>query len=350
MFSRTDLTDDDIFELSKILNLTSLKEIQQAIEDFFNRKSVEASGYKGFDYERDFLPEIRAHHSDILQYNKITDSLFSSLNDAPSYSIMTLAAILGATTFTILTLSILTIGITVVMLGTGIVYYVASYKEREHKRTKDTRDLDIITIKRECASAILNALEKRRAVTEGEEYAEPSPAVFNYVTKKKLFKFKQALGAATFTASMLIGTYYLGAIIVMSAFGATAAATAMLGPIGLGIAIGLSIAIGIYCGYKHYQSIVHADKIKKYKKFVNEDFDDKAEQCDNILQTTHTAEYTDSPIRKINIDHRRRSMMQRHQTFWQHPAPVSGKPPAKGPNNKLNLASDCRQTSFKSRL
>ncbi|HTM64541.1 MAG TPA: hypothetical protein VL360_08625 [Gammaproteobacteria bacterium] len=207
----------------------------------------------------------------------IGQSIFNSLNEAPSYSFMTLLSIIGMAALKIFALSFLTAGFSALMLFTGGIYFASSYKAQKDKEDKDRKFFDLASIKLQCADEIIRRHElslKFRPLNEGcdlylsDDVRKLVIKPFEYKNKDKFDKFKSSLGAGLLSFTMLFGTYYLGACTLIAAFGL--ATTIALGPIGIGIALGVAAIIGGYCGYLQYKSDVLAEKIdKKQKKLMN---------------------------------------------------------------------------------
>jgi hypothetical protein len=80
----------------------------------------------------------------------------------------------------------------------------------------------------------------------------------------------------------LFGTYYIGANAIIGAFGAATIASAMIGPIGLGIAIGVCLGIGLFFAYKCYQTCKENEKTKKYEKILCAQLDTKYKKCHQL--------------------------------------------------------------------
>lgn len=261
------LSDDELFF---ILRCEKLRHI---VDKFSNRFTLD-----------NWLEDAREHYEADFGTSLISQSIFSSLNDAPSYSLMTLLAIIGTVSIKVFALSILTAGFSTIMLLTGVIFFIASYQEQRDEMKKARKFFDFATIKIQCAKELI----RRQEIQLGNMHVQPQLKTFEpdihlkpfvYKNSGKLQKIKPALGAGLLTATMLFGTYYLGVSAIIAAFGAAAAATALLGPIGLGVALGAAALLGIYCGYKQYRSSVIADKIDKQQKHLGEEFRHQRDKC-----------------------------------------------------------------------
>lgn len=227
----------------------------------------------------------RFYHADY-DSNFISQSIFSSLNDATSYPFMTLLAIIGMLAIKFLTLSLLTAGFSALTLIVGTIFFAASYQEFRESRHQSEKFLDFATIKIQCADELI---KRQKNILKGFHIdPDKQPASidkmiqikpFEYRNKNILQKLKPAIGTGLLTGTMLFGTYYLGATAIIAAFGAITAVSVMTGPIGLGIAAAAGILLAIYSGYRQYQSRVATERIEKQQVYAARLFSHKRDEC-----------------------------------------------------------------------
>lgn len=247
-------------------------------------------------------------------YNKslISQSIFSSINDAPSYSFMTLLSIVGTISLKAFTLSFLTAGFAAVTLLAGVIFFIASYNEQRNKNVQDQKFFDFAAIKIQCAEEIIRRHQldlanidpqKHYSLNMSPEIAAHVSRPFVYRNGSKLDKAKPALAAGLLTATMAFGTYYLGVTAIVAAFGAAAAAALMTGPIAIGIAIAAAVGIGIFCGIKQYQMNVLNNKIEKQQKHMDQYFYFKRTQCYELQKLVHQNSAENKPASDPNVSH-----------------------------------------------
>ena len=92
-------------------------------------------------------------------------------------------------------------------------------------------------------------------------------------------------------ATMLVGTYLLIIATVCAGIGFVAAASAILGPIGLGVSCTIAIGIGIFCAYKHYQSAMATAKRDAFYDFHEKQLAKLTGKC-NDIRRDYTSEKT----------------------------------------------------------
>lgn len=290
-----DLSDDELYF---ILECDKLKFIYLTFDKKMPREKWIAAARKYYQAE----------------YNTslISQSIFSSMNDAPSYSFMTLLSIVGTISLKVFALSFLTAGFSLVTLATAAIFFAASYNEQKNKNNQDQKFFDFAAIKIQCAEEIIRRHESLLQNTEKpiSRNLNISPEIeahvsrpFEYRNTSKLDKIKPAIAAGLLTATMAFGTYYLGVTAVVTAFGAVAAAAIMTGPIGIGIAAAVAIAIGIFCGIKQYQMYVLDNKIQKQQKHMEQYFHFKRNQCYELqkLVNQHSLDNRSAPEPSIHM-------------------------------------------------
>lgn len=220
----------------------------------------------------------------------IAESLFFSINDATSYSFLILLSIIGSITVQLLPLTIITVVLSMIAMATGVFFYIAAYRQRQRETYLIQKSLDINAIKLLCAEEWIkrNKFELNQDSechpewhSRSDEHHFPE---FVYRNKHKMEKIRPALAFGLLTASMLFGTYYSGLAILLNAFGAVAAAGAMLGPIGIGVALAGAIVIGLLCVYVHYRALVREDRIARFQKYQNDYLKYQHENIETILR------------------------------------------------------------------
>lgn len=280
-------------ELRSILNeCHSLDEITLAF--------TQVSGDDWLEYSRKF-------NKRKVDFNHISQSLFATINDAPSYSIMTLLSIINIIIFKFFALSLLTAGFALITMIAATVYFAASYRDNYDEARKAERRFDFATIKIKCAEELI-ARQKKRVQYDTElkphfhrvELLAHRHANYVYEDKGMLEKAKPALGACLLSANML-WTYYLGIGTIIGAFGAAAASAAMLGPIGIAIAIGVSVLIGIYAGYKAYQTSVNLEDTDKSLKHMSDEFEHKRQLYYILRDMEHEHSHKHRPLRRQTL-------------------------------------------------
>lgn len=272
-------------ELYFILERYKLKEIHYA----FREKIA---------YE-EWIEYSRQHYQPKLKSYKISQSLFASINEAPSYTAMTLLSLLGTVALKLFALTLFAAGTAAITVAIGIIYFVASYQEQRDADLKTQKFLDFATIKVKCAEEIIRrhnitlANAPRHLVddTPSMEVQHRMPLTeFHYVNKNKLQKLKNALNPGMLVFAMLFGSFYLGATTLATAFGASAAVIAMSGGIALGIAAGVALAIGAYCIYSQYQTSVNTEKREKFLRHTDNIFRHRRFECYELQKQVQKCE------------------------------------------------------------
>lgn len=293
-----DLSDDELYF---ILECDTLKYIYLNFEKRIPREK--------------WIGAARQHYQAEYNTSLISQSIFSSMNDAPSYSFMTLLSIVGTISLKVFALSFLTAGFSVVTLAAGAFFFAASYSEQKNKNQQDQKFFDFAAIKIQCAEELIKRHESflqqtekrvsRNFNTSAEIEAHVSrPFVFR--NKSKLDKLKPAIAAGLLTATMAFGTYYLGMTAVVDAFGAATAAALMTGPIAIAIAATIAFAIGIFCGVKQYQMLVLDAKIQKQQKHMDQYFHFKRNQCYELQKLVHQNSEENKPSTEPNMAHQKK--------------------------------------------
>lgn len=216
----------------------------------------------------DWEKAAKQRYEKFLLDNHITSSFFSSLNDAPSFNIMTLLSILGVTSLSVLSLGILTAVFAGALVVTGIIYFITAYRDRNTTNRRNFKSFMYL-------EGVVRATEERNrrygkdpAAEHTETTAHFSCDDFTYKETDMLGKIQTAIGGGLLAASMLFGTYYLCIAAVVAAIGMTAAATALLGPIGLGVAVAITFILGGIYAYSVYKTAETEDKVRKLNKHL----------------------------------------------------------------------------------
>ena len=247
----------------------------------------------------DWIEYSRQHYQPKLKSYKISQSLFASINEAPSYTAMTLLSLIGTVALKFFALTLFAIGTAAITVAIGIIYFVASYQEQRAADLKTQKFLDFATIKLKCAEEIIKrhnitlANAPRHLVddTTSMEVQHRLPLTeFHYVNKNKLQKLKNALNPGMLVFAMLFGSYYLGATTLATAFGASAAVVAMSGGIALGIAAGVALAIGAYCIYSQYQASINTEKREKFLRHTDNIFRHRRLECYELQKKAEKCE------------------------------------------------------------
>lgn len=216
-----------------------------------------------------------------LSQHEIMQSLFTVVTSEASYPAIILLAIAQATVLSLLALSILTIGTAVLTLAAGIFFYVAAYSEYKIEYESNLDDLDFSQIKLECTKEIIRRHEEPTIQNENQSSwnIKPFTKPFIFRNDNRLRRMKSALASTMLTAGSLFAIYYLMVAVVIAAFGVT---TALLGPIGIGVAIGVTLAIGLYAGYKQYQSLYNNEKLAAFKEHQEHQLEKKCNLCNEL--------------------------------------------------------------------
>jgi len=274
--------------------------------------------------------------------SKVSQSLFSAITDAPSYPLLVLWSIIGLITLKVITLSLLTGGLGALMLVTGGLFYVATYHEQKIAAKKIDKTFELLALKNKCADLLTARLQERLGVEASEENSLPYEPPAEKSNRKWLPRTKDAVKAALMVGTTLFGTYYFGTSAIIGAFGVTAVSTAMLGPIGLGIALTITFAVGIYFGYKHYQETKANAEIKKQQKLITAEIKEKTDKCHDLrnkieqsytmktqlaLLQTRSAHVTPKPAKRISPKYKSR--------YAPQPNFLVSNPVATRPNNSF---------------
>src|SRR3990167_7644884 len=108
-----------------------------------------------------WLLDARKHYHASFDVSLISQSIFSSLNDATSYAPMTLLAIIGTVSIKVFAFSFLTAGFSAMMMLTGVIFFVASYQEQKDEMKKARKFFDFATIKIQCAKELIARQEQQ---------------------------------------------------------------------------------------------------------------------------------------------------------------------------------------------
>lgn len=273
----SNLSDEQLMEI--VFHCDKLGEVDDVIEEIIRPNIIPQKSYNKWK------KRVAKRHKNILQSYGITHSLFSSLNDAPSFTIMTLLSIISITTLSVLALSIFTGLLAGAMIIAGVIYFVAGYREKQNELNAERKFFLFAEAKTEALNELLRRQNPDHA-NDPEFNFRPEEG-FVYRNKDVFAKLKPAVGAGLLTASVLFGTYYLCASTIVAAIGVTAVAGAMAGPIGLGIALGIAVVIGAIYAYKVYQTALNEDKSEKLKKHINKQYKTKARLFEKSLDNNN---------------------------------------------------------------
>lgn len=221
-------------------------------------------------------------------------TIFGSLQDAASASLLVLLSVIGSITVAFLPLTIMTAVLAVVGMASGVFLMAVSYLKEKDKIKHTIKKLDFNAIKILCADEIVKRKKVQLASSmahRGDTILMPKmisddEARFEYKSKNKIQKSATAVIFGLLTGAAFFSTYYCGLAIVLNAFGALAASAAMLGPIGMSVALAAAIGIGIFCAYQHYQSNVRNDKVTQYKDFQKAQIKDRRWDCYTMADKT----------------------------------------------------------------
>lgn len=263
-------------ELDYILNCNKLKEINRKFDEHITM---------------DWIHNLRQKHKLKIKNNRVSQSLFESLNDAPSYPIVAIWSLIGLVNLGLITLIVITVGCAALTLTSGGIFFYSTYKEKQKEMKKNNQFIDLAVLKLACAKEIINRRQNEieTLLHKSNIKLEPfkksiTPVIKQSINRNphRLTMMKNSLSVGMLTSAMLFGTYYLGISSVVAAFGASAAVSMMLGPIGLGVAIGIAAGIGIYFGYKYYQTCKRTAKINKIQKYLISEIELKTQECDKM--------------------------------------------------------------------
>jgi len=273
-----DFTDEELFT---VLNCDTFKEIKRKFKNKYNGNlwSSYARNYYNIDHNPDF----------------IADSFIYAINDSTSYGLMTLLFIIGSITVQLSSLVIITFVFPPITIVSGIIFLISAYFKNKRETHEVHKEFDLIALKIQCANEIINrktatlisplhSSKDTSAFLVKHSGNEPPP--FDYKNKNKMEKVRPSLSFGLMAASMLFGTYYCGIAIIIHAFGLLAVSGALLGPIGVGVAVGVGLLFGAYCCYKHYQNTIKKDHVTQLKQYQNEILKYKREECGEFLEKT----------------------------------------------------------------
>ncbi len=295
------LSNDEINELTLILNKSKNQELFKDNLAKFYKKHYRDK--KDFDkFYTIFLENIRKKYADILKDNSISvsDAIITTINGETSYLVMTLFGLLDVFSVTLAVATALTIAFGALTIATGVYIFVTEYLERVEAKKKLEDDFDFLIMKTVCAESIIYCREKNIRSQFANPYEDtpeylpmPNPASVHskYEEPSLLIRLKPAVLKAVMTFTMLLGTYFLGSAIILTAFGASAIAAAVTGPIGIGIAVGIAVAVGLFILYKQYQ----ANKVSNMIEHLQENMEAGLEHLEENINENNI---TDEPQNK----------------------------------------------------
>ncbi|HTM63241.1 MAG TPA: hypothetical protein VL360_01920 [Gammaproteobacteria bacterium] len=254
-------------ELHIILDCDNLREVKKRLR---RRRSVN---------ESEWINAARMSYQVNEQEKLFIERLIYSISDATSPSYLVLLSVIGSITVAFIPLTIMTAVLSAVAMSTGIFFYASSYQVRKEQRDEIRSKIDFNAIKILCADEIIN--RKKSLLLQPKNTMTDIP-VFEYELDSKAQKSRDALGFGLLTSILFFGTYYSGLAILLNSFGLAFIASAMLGPVGMSVALAAAIGIGILCTYVHYKAIINKDKIEKFEEFQKEQIKDKRFECDEL--------------------------------------------------------------------
>lgn len=219
--------------------------------------------------------------------HKISQSLMT-FSDGPNYPMLALWGILEVITLDLIPLTILSGFIFILVLGLSGLYFHSTYQELKKEAEKTKRFFILANLKQQCADELIARLsieiEKKlinnNVQTEWRVKPVPEPAnIQNKIEKNNLPRLRKAISTTMLISTTLVGTYYFGTSTIITAYGLTTLASAMLGPVGLAAAFIFSFALGTYFGYKYYQACKNDEIIKEQQKQINNTNEIKRQQC-----------------------------------------------------------------------
>ena len=150
-----------------------------------------------------------------------------------------------------------------------------SYRKHLKTHRKTRNETIMATIK-------LEAAEKIIAKAPSPIILEPDPPAPSEPKMRVAKSLKNCLHTLILTTTTLVGTYYLSVVAIASALALAAVATALTGPIGIGIACATAVLLGGYFAYKQYQSNKQVKREKMQLDFLEEKLIKRGRACADL--------------------------------------------------------------------
>lgn len=245
--------------------------------------------YFSQDKAEDLLTEANNLKKIEIDKNKITQS-FMSFSDGPNYPMLALWGTLEVMSISFIPLTIITILTSLLVLGLSGIYFYSTYQELARETEKIQRFFKLAYLKQRCADLLLERLnnEYERKAIENDQpirkewQIKPQPQPQNIeekVNKNRLPRLRNAIGTALVVSTTLVGTYYFGTSTIITAYGLTTVAAAMLGPFGLAAAFLVAFSLGAFLGYKYYKASTNEQRIKQQQKQLENINELKRNEC-----------------------------------------------------------------------
>lgn len=249
------------YDLMKILSAEKLKDVV---------------GMFGLDKSNELIAASRVRADNIKHHHhRYTRSLMSALMEPPSYLSLTLWCLVGVIAEVgSVGLAAICLGFGAAILGTVGVFAVATFDavKKEDQKTEDTNLL--LALQLECAKA----LAEKNGITMNTPTGRAPKA-----DNKKLARLKNALEVGLITSAMIFTAYYVTIQSLFVAFGLTALATALAGPVGVCIALAVSFGVAGFFSYKQYQLEKNTWEVKQAQKQLKDEIveikNKVSEQC-----------------------------------------------------------------------
>jgi hypothetical protein len=269
-------------ELAIILECDKFSEIKRKFRRKFNRERWLA--YARSYYELNDSPKFDP------------ERIMLTMNDG-NIGILTLLGIIGSIVVALIPLSIIAPILCLSTFVSSIIFYISAYREGKDKANQTVKDFDLLALKIQCAHELIqrkqselrhSCIDQREISRLQQAYRDQALPAFAY--KSKTPKFSPTLKFGMLTSSILFGTYYCGLAITLHAFGVLAISAAMLGVVGVSVAIGVAIVIGIFCAYKRYQAIVAQERIDQFKEYQKATLKDLLSESSDLQQMARTVQ------------------------------------------------------------
>ena len=237
----------------------------------------------------------------------LAHALFTTLTDATtSYPLYTLWMIIGCISLGFISLSIVTGGVLMLTLLMAGALFFRSYQKHLKNHNKVQHNEILTRLQLEAAEKIMALAPQAVNLEPDPPPLQPRRSVANTI--------KNFLNTAILTTTTLVGTYYLSAVAITLALGLATAATALTGPIGIGIACGVAALLGIYFGYKQYQSNKQHKNHKDSLKHLNQTLEKRTVLCEQLKNQLLPLNNTNHPVFILCRENRRASIKPSFKT------------------------------------
>lgn len=157
----------------------------------------------------------------------------------------------------------------------GLYNYFSGRVHFQEQKQENIHDFQLLKLQLLAADEFIARLRKET----GDREPMVAEAIDNAPKTTTCIKLKSSFWKGLGTSITLGMGYYVSAAFILDAIEVTAVATAMLSPMGLGIAIGVSVLIGIYCGYKYYKGMEANQLIDDRKEKLASKLRVKRDEC-----------------------------------------------------------------------